>query len=209
MALLYRAELRPTKLELLAPWLPTRSWYQGSAAPEVRRVTSFRFDDPAGEVGIETLLVRAGDGPVLQVPLTYRGAPLAGADRWLVGTAHHSVLGQRWVYDACGDPVYAQALATTILTGAGQAEEYIDVDGRLERREAACAVRGSGTGEAAPVVRAVVRVDDGVSTLIATDSVELTVARTPGAAGGEDAPTLAGTWEGQSTPVVLARARVL
>jgi hypothetical protein len=43
-------------------------------------VSAYRFDDPAGEVGIETLLVRRGAGPVLQVPLTYRGAPLAGAE---------------------------------------------------------------------------------------------------------------------------------
>src|SRR5687767_1046232 len=114
MALLHRAEIRPTKLELLAAWLPGRSWYEGPAPGDVTRVSAYRFDDPAGDVGIETLLVRAGDGLLLQVPLTYRGAPLDGHDRWLVGTMEHSVLGRCWVYDGCGDPVYAAVLAEII-----------------------------------------------------------------------------------------------
>src|SRR4051812_27246948 len=121
MALLHRTTLRPTKLELLSVWLPTRHWFQGDG--EVVRVTGFRFDDPAGAVGVETMLVRCGDGPVHQVPLTYRGAPLAGGDDFLVGTAEHGALGSRWVYDACGDPVYAAALARAISTDGGQAEE--------------------------------------------------------------------------------------
>src|SRR5258706_8514918 len=114
MALLHQADLQPTKPELLAVWLPPRSWYQGPATPALKRAAAYRFDDPAGEVGIETILVQAGGGPVYQVPLTYRGAPLDGADRWLIGTTEHSVLGRRWVYDATGDPVYASTLASTI-----------------------------------------------------------------------------------------------
>ena len=53
------------------------------------------------------MLVAVGDGPVYQVPMTYRGMPLDGADAFLIGTTDHSVLGRRWVYDACGDPVFA------------------------------------------------------------------------------------------------------
>jgi len=115
MALLHRAELHPTKLELLAGWLPGRRWYRERSAAGLVRVSSYRFDDPAGAVGIETMLVMAGDGPIYQVPLTYRGAPLEDGDGWLVGTAEHSVLGRRWVYDACGDPVYVAALTSAIL----------------------------------------------------------------------------------------------
>lgn len=37
------------------------------------------------------------------MPLCYRGAPCDDGDRWLIGTAAHSVLGKRWVYDGCGD----------------------------------------------------------------------------------------------------------
>src|SRR5262245_55374707 len=142
MAILHpQADLRPSKLEILTPWLPTRAWYRGVAGPKLVRVAGYRFDDPDGEVGIETLLVQAGDGPLYQVPLTYRGTPLDGRDDWLVGTMEHSVLGPRWVYDACGDPVYVRALADTILTGATGAEEFNSVDGREERREQSMTVR--------------------------------------------------------------------
>jgi hypothetical protein len=209
MALLYRAEIRPGKLELLADWLPTRPWYQGPAVPILSRVAAFRFDDPDGEVGLETLLVRADDGPLLQVPLTYRNAPLDGRDEWLVGTMEHSVLGQRWAYDGCGDPVYAAVLAHTILTGGSEAQEFLEVDGRLEPRQSTTSVTGSGGDVESPPVGALVRVDDGDPTVIVTDAVELTVARV---LDDRDDPaaeqlTLAGTWEGQPTPRVLAHAR--
>src|SRR5688572_28896 len=56
MAILYpKADLQPSKLELLAPWLPTRAWYRGPAGPTLTRVAGYRFDDPEGEVGVETL----------------------------------------------------------------------------------------------------------------------------------------------------------
>src|SRR5262249_42680466 len=98
MAILHRADLRPTKLELLAGRLPGPSSYPGPSTPGLSGVASYRFDDPAGEVGVETMLVRSGDGPILQAPLTYRSAPLDGAEAWLLGTCEHSVLGRRWVY---------------------------------------------------------------------------------------------------------------
>ncbi|MBF9130566.1 hypothetical protein I0C86_16580 [Plantactinospora sp. S1510] len=207
MALLHRAELRPTKLELLAAWLPGRGWYRGPADADVVRVAAYRFDDPAGAVGIETMLVSAGDGPVHQVPLTYRDAPLDDGDGWLIGTTQHSVLGQRWVYDACGDSVYAAALASAIYTGGGQAEEFIEVDGRLERREPTMFVAGSGVEDAdLPVIDGIRRVVEDEPTLIVTNSVQLAVVRRledgnrlPGAA-------LTGTWNGQPTPVPLAYA---
>jgi hypothetical protein len=215
MALLYpRATLQPTKLELLASWLPTRSWYRGPAEPNLTRVAGYRFDDPDGEVGIETLLVGAETGPVHQVPLTYRAAPLDGADAWLVGTMEHSVLGRRWVYDACGDPVYAAALAVTILTGGAGAEEFNHVDGGQERRELTMTVSGSATNGAAAAVGAaavgaIVRVEDGDPTLIVTGSVELAVRRVLDDPDAE--PTgggvLTGIWGDRSTPYRLATVR--
>jgi hypothetical protein len=209
MALLHRAELHPSKLELLAAWLPGRDWYAGSAA-DLARVAAYRFDDPAGEVGVETFLVRDGQGPVHQVPLTYRGAPLDGGQPWLVGTMKHSVLGPRWVYDACGDPVYVAALAGAIVGAVGQAEEYFEVDGRREVREATMRVTGTGAGQAAPpAVGPVRRVAGGDPTVITTDSVELAVIRRLTGGSGDDpgapaGPALTGTWAGQPTPVPLA-----
>lgn len=204
MALLHRATLHPTKLELLAGWLPTRSWY-GEPAGEVTRVATYRFDDPAGAVGVETLLVRHGDGPVYQVPLTYRDAPLAGAEGFLLGTSEHSVLGRRWVYDACGDPVYVTALADAVFGRIAQAEEFVDVDGELVRREPSMWVRGTGDG---PAAGAAERVVDGDPTLIVTATVELAVVRRlPGATRAAGA-RLTGTWDGQAAPLPLAYAAI-
>ncbi|GAB1510416.1 CG0192-related protein [Actinophytocola sp. KF-1] len=201
MALIHRATLTPTKLELLAARLPGLPWFPAPGG-DLDRVAGYRFDDPAGAVGIETMLVRAGDGPVHQVPLTYRAAPLAGADAWLLGTAEHSVLGTRWVYDAVGDPVYAAALAHAVLTGAGQAEEVFE-DG--ERRAPTMAIAGAG-GAAAPAVGAVVRVTGDDPVVIVTDTVELTLARRLDADVALPGTVLTGTWPGQDTPVPLASA---
>jgi hypothetical protein len=174
----------------------------------LQRVTSFRFDDPAGEVGVETMIVRSGDGRLLQVPLTYRAAPLELADEWLIGTTDHSVLGPRWVYDGCGDPVYAAALVTAIFTGGGAAAEFLDVDGELVPREVAVAVRGSGVGPA-PAVGGLVSVDEDTDpTVIRTEAAELAVLRSLDAArtADDDRLTLTGAGAGMPGPRLLAMA---
>jgi hypothetical protein len=204
MALLYQADIRPSKLELLAAWLPGRPWYQGPPEPVLERVAACRFDDPAGEVGIETILVRAGDGPVLHAPLTYRGAPLEGGEGSLVGTTEHSVLGKRWVYDACGDPVYAAAVTGTVLGLVHQAEEFLEVDGVPVRRDPIMTVSGAGIVDEfidPPSVTAVRAVTDEDPTIVVTNSVRLAVVRVVGttAAGA----TLRGEWAGQA-PTPLA-----
>jgi hypothetical protein len=206
MALIHQATLWPTKLELLAAWLPGRDWYTGPAG-EVLRVAAFRFDDPAGAVGIETMLVRVGDGPVHQIPLTYRDAPLADGDDWMLGTAEHSVLGKRWIYDGAGDPVYAAALASAILGNTGQAEQFVQVDGRLERRELNMSIAGSATGGAkAPDVGTIQRVVGGDPTLMVTDTVELAVIRRLEGDTGLTGAVLTGAWSGQAAPIPLASA---
>jgi hypothetical protein len=205
MALLHEATLVPSKLELLAGWLPGRSWFTGDA--DLERIGAFRFDDPAGEVGVETFLIRAGGETVFQVPMTYRSAPLPGKDEFLLGTSEHSVLGTRWVYDGCADPVWASTLATAILTGGNEAEEFVDRNGRLEPRAPSATVRGSGApGASVPEIVAVTCVDKGPATVVRAATVELIVARVIGAA--VEAPhTLTGSWAG-SDPVVLAGARL-
>lgn len=207
MALLHQATLRPSKLELLTDWLPTRSWYGGPKG-EVERVASFRFDDPAGAVGLETMLVRSGDGPVYQVPLTYREAPLTGADDLLLATAEHSALGKRWIYDGTGDPVYVAALAHAILANAGQADLFLKVGDRLEPRELSMSISSNAPADASPrAVGTIQQVVDSDPTVITTDSVELSIVRrldpTPELTG----TLLTGTWPGQDTPVPLASAR--
>jgi hypothetical protein len=196
MAILHKATLTPTKLELLNSWLPSRDWYTGPAG-EVTRVAGFRFDDPADAVGIETILVRTGDGPVHQVPLTYREAPLPASDDWLVGTAEHSVLGKRWVYDATHDPVYAATLVSAILGNTGQAEQFIEG----ERREFDMDIT-SDTSGGVPDVSTILSVVDGDPVVIVTDTVELTVPRRLGAE--LTGAVLTGTWSGQSAPLAAA-----
>jgi hypothetical protein len=211
MAIIHQATLVPSKLELLNAWVPTRPWYRGPEQPSLQRVTSFRFDDPAGEVGVETMIIRAGDGPLLQVPLTYRAGPLALADEWLVGTAEHSALGRRWVYDGCGDPVYAATLATAIFTGGGAAEEFTEVDGELVPREVTVAVRGSGAA-APPAIGDLVRVDEDTDpTLILTDAVELAVLRYLDVARTADDGrlTLTGAGAGMPGSRLLAMAQTI
>ena len=199
MALLHRATVTPTKLELLAAWLPGRRWHQG-AAGEIERVAACRFDDPAGAVGIETMLVRFGDGAVHHVPLTYRDAPLPGCDVWLVGTAEHSVLGKRWVYDATADPVYLAAVAGAIIAGTGEAEEFVDVDGSgtLERREPAMTARGTGVpGATAPGVEQIRRIEEhGDRTVVHVGSLRIVILRRI-TDGDLPAAALIGRWDDQ------------
>ena len=37
---------------------------------------------------------------------------LDSTDEYLIGTTEHSVLGKRWVYDGCADPVAVSAILT-------------------------------------------------------------------------------------------------
>ncbi|MEU6281287.1 1,4-alpha-glucan branching protein [Streptomyces sp. NPDC047028] len=124
MAVIHRTTVSPTKLELLTEWLPTRPWYRGGPTPVLEKSGGFRLDDPDGEVGIEFMVVTDASGPeptAYLVPLTYRGAPLAGAERALVGTMEHGVLGTRWAYDGCHDPVLVtESLA--LIEGRAQAQ---------------------------------------------------------------------------------------
>ncbi|WP_306210115.1 CG0192-related protein [Actinoplanes sp. RD1] len=206
MALLHKAQITPTKLELLAAWLPAQPWYDGPATPAPERVAAARLDDPAGEVGIEIMLVGAGDGLVWHIPLTYRGAPLEGAGAWLVGTTEHSVLGTRWVYDATGDPVYVAQLAAVIREAGHEAAEEFEIDGKRVPREGDTKLTGSGADVAAPTTVTGVRA--GEPTVITTDTVTISVNRVPTTAvDPADAGVLTACWSGQEVPVVLARLR--
>ncbi|MEU2914313.1 1,4-alpha-glucan branching protein [Streptomyces massasporeus] len=126
MAVIHRTTLKPTKLDLLTSWLPSRPWYRGGTGePTLAKAGGFRLDDPQGEVGIEFMVVTDTSGPqpvAYLVPLAYRGAPLEGAEHALVGTMEHGVLGQRWAYDGCHDPVLADRLAA-LIEGRAQAQD--------------------------------------------------------------------------------------
>lgn len=182
MAIVHRATLTPTKTELMAAWLPIQEWC-GGAGGALTPLGAYRFDDPAGEVGIESHVVELG-GRTFHVPLTYRGQPLDGAERWLVGTMEHSVLGTRWVYDAPGDPVYRAELMRVICEADTQVEMFVDTPEGLQRREPTMQVRGSGGAVPDEPRVVVVREPD----------------RRDRAVSG---PTLTGTWAGHEPDSVL------
>jgi len=122
MAEIHRTTMTPTKLELLSGWLPKQPWYAGNGGtPELRNAGGFRLDDPSGAVGIEFMVATDESGGQVisyHVPLSYRGAPLAGRDDAFIGTSEHGVLGRRWVYDGVHDPVLVAQLAALLARRA-------------------------------------------------------------------------------------------
>jgi hypothetical protein len=208
MALLHKATLTPSKLELLTGHLATRVWFEDSDHAELSMLGSYRFDDPAGEVGIETHLLGFGSGPMIQVPLTYRAAPVAGADDRMISTMEHSALGTRWVYDACGDPVYVAELVRAILTGGTQVEQYFETDeGRIVRDPTATVIGSGSPGTPVPAIDTVASRFDGANTLIHAGGLEIVVRHLltdlPTAPGS----SLSGTWADAPRPVTLAFCR--
>ena len=192
-------------MDLLNEWLPNQPWFRCNGAMNLVRIGSFRFDDPDGEVGIETLLV-ASEGAVFQIPLTYRGSPLPGADPDLVGTMAHSVLGTRWIYDGSGDPVYASALATIILTGQPQADQYFEVNGKMEKIPESIHLQSTGIPNTkVPVIGSAVSDTIGEVTTIRTKNLGMSVRRALNLVEGPlGLSNLTATWDQQTTPVQLA-----
>lgn len=219
MSDIYAAQLNPTKPEAVATFLSARLGTPVSPA-DVQLVTSFRFDDPAGEVGCETHVARVAVPDhgelLLQVPLTYRGAPLDGApEEALVTTMEHSVLGDRWVYDATHDPIYATELLLAITDAGGAAEQFrLGSDGsRTQIVDGLASVRGTGASAAAadaatddaPQNPAVDEAEGRTVIRLRGAAVEVVRVLDPSAVAGTDAGQLIATWDGQETPIVLAR----
>jgi len=212
MALIYKSEIRPSKLELVQRWIPAQPWFADD--PDgLSAHAAFRFDDPEGEVGVESLLLRTAEGAVVQVPLTYRGAPLAGAEAHLVGEMEHSVLGRRWVYDGAGDPACLAAFATAARTGGREAELVVDGESERRRPTALVAGSGSGTGAVAAAALASPAVSvEGRDSVAAAGGIRVVLHRYPAPAttsGGaastaRPADVITGTWDGQAAPALLA-----
>jgi hypothetical protein len=114
------ATIRPTKPELIEIVLGGPGEVLGS----------YRFDDPAGEVGVESFVVVDGRGRLQQLVFTYRSAPLRDEGARLVSTMEHSVLGERWVYDGATDPVALECFRRALLGQQDQAVLEVWEDGR-------------------------------------------------------------------------------
>lgn len=214
MSLIHDTTMRPSKLELLAGWLPTQPWFAGDVAKLIS-LGAYRLDDPDGEVGLEGYLLTAGDATVYHVPLSYRGARLEGGDPFLVGTSEHGVLGTRWISDATGDPVFRAVLATTIAQGGSEEELVLrGADGAESALDRSVHVRGSGSpGAPVPELWDATIEDRGATVLIATPWTRLVVQRVLGdernaPLQGSNAQVLRAIWPGQLEPTVLASLHV-
>lgn len=225
MADIFRnASLTPSKPEAVARYIQRRWPDSGATAENITLVASYRFDDPAGEVGTEVHIAHDAGGRTLQVPLTYRGAPQPGMEgTGLDGeggaellTLEHSELGTRWVYDGLTDRVFVSALVEAISSGSGGAR-YIDADKGEEFTSGRAEVRGTGTSSAVATPESLpapmpaetsATLHLGEATLVfnsvldtdfpAADSGSSTdsAASTPG--------LLLGSWPGQDAEVLLA-----
>ncbi|KQO59715.1 maltokinase N-terminal cap-like domain-containing protein [Curtobacterium sp. Leaf261] len=227
MALLHRSTIVPGKLDLAAAWIGRQPWWTGGSDTSLTKPGAFRLDDPEGRVGIEFIVAGTVSGALLLLPLTYRDAPLEGAEAGLLGTMEHSVLGTRWTYDAAVDPVALAAVIEVVRTGGTQAREMIDgPDGPVERVPSVLAhgsVRAAGDGRtggtvpvlgiapASDVVAAsdVVTSSDAVSTTVTLPNAQLVVRRlldgrwTPDDATG----LLSATWgDVVDVPIVAVRS---
>ncbi|WP_309131019.1 hypothetical protein [Brevibacterium sp.] len=189
MADIFNAQLSPDKIDVIAEWLPQQVWARGidlDSSP-LEKVTAYRFDDPAAEVGVEIHIVRTGDR-VFQIPLTYRGQPLENAEDAFVSEISHSVLGRRWVYDGLADPVFADQLLRTISESGTSAKQYLVDDEGNKTEEITEVALAQGTGPVADATSFEVEHELDLSAPAAPE---------PG--------RLLGTWDGQVQPVLLAK----
>ncbi len=130
------ATITPQFRDFLPPWIARQPWYSGEGVPSTRPVGFYRLEDPAGAVGLETHLLTDGTA-VYQIPMSYRGAPLArlaGASQAdpataLISQAEHSELGTRWIYDAVHDPVWIAVVTELVLAEGGAATRSSDTVG--------------------------------------------------------------------------------
>ncbi len=154
MAIVYETTLQPSKLDLIGRWISDQRWYTGKAhAPVLERVGFYRFDDPAGQVGIEVLLVAdsggAGEPVVYQIPVTWRAEPDPELAHALIGTTEHGTLGTRYGYDGCHDPVCAAELLRCVITGSAEVPVQVQsADGTVRDLPTDVRVKGSGTRHA-------------------------------------------------------------
>lgn len=179
MAIIYQAQLSPSKTEVLQQLLSSRPWGEEG---ELEVLGAYRFDDPAGEVGVECHLVRVGE-QTYHLPLTYRAAPFEDVEP--IATMEHSVLGTRYVSDGLEDEVALECFARAL---AGEQEQAVleihAADGTVRTRPQTVTLRlETDAGEELPSLDSLW---DGERTF--------TIARTVD--GLDDAVRLVAVWDG-------------
>ncbi len=105
--------LDPALDHLLAVWMPRQRWYPAKGRGVSQHLLgAMALDSSDAGAAVEVLVIGLDSGnrlDVVQVPLTYRSEPLAGAGAALVGE-----LEGRHVYDGPHDPAYVVALLASL-----------------------------------------------------------------------------------------------
>ena len=198
------ATISPTKLEIVQGWLGDQDWFDGDAA-SVKAGTrfSYRFDDPAGEVGVESVLATL-DGKVFQLPLTYRNSELEGGEPFFLTHMEHTALGRRWIYFGLGDPVLVNSFVSAIIAGDRSVSMEFEMDGQHQVVDTAVKAWGNGSGESVTDAR----IDDvdrgGPVTTVHTSYGTLSVPHVLDNTLPDRERLLQGTWQGLDDDVVLA-----
>lgn len=204
MAIIHKATLLPGKIDLLREYLKNESSLSPHVGDDLSQIGAYRFDDPAGQVGVETHVLTSSSGALIQVPVVYRNEQLEGAEQSFLGTMEHSVLGTRWVYEACIDPIYATELLRTILTGGTEVDEMVETPEGQVARETTVQVLGSGSSGSAPHVMAVAVERVGTVSHISTGDYKLTVPHLLTEGDAPSAPHLVGRWADRESAITLA-----
>jgi len=199
--------ISPTKLEIVQSWLGEQDWFtDDSSALKAGQRFTYRFQDPAGEVGVESVLATVGDR-VFQLPLTYRAAELDGGEPFFLTQMDHSALGRRWIYFGLGDPVLVTQFVSAIVSGCRSVGLEFEMDGQMHTADTA--VRAWGTGSGEPVGD--VTIDDvdrgGPVTTVHTPLGTLSVPHVLDNTMPDCDRELQGTWDGLEEDVTLATLR--
>jgi hypothetical protein len=195
MAILHQATLTPSKLDLLSEWVTGPANVVDAAAAQIELIGAYRFDDPAGEVGIESHVLTGPNDSILHVPVVYRGSPEDALAESLIGTLDHSVLGPRWVYDGCADVIYVRELLRCILAEGTQVPLMVETaDGPVERAPSVTVVGHATADAVVPTIEsaAIERVD--ADTYIHVAGHTAVVHHRPTADSAAEAAYLQGSW---------------
>ena len=201
------ASISPSKLEILQSWFGAQEWFDEDVTQlKSGRRFSYRFDDPAGEVGVESIVATVG-GRNFQLPLTYRAAELEGGDPFFLTHMDHTALGRRWIYFGLGDPVLVQQFVSAIVAGGRSVDMQFEHDGELQTVQTAVTAWGNGAGEPVDAVT----IDDvdrgGPVTTVHTSFGVLSVPHILNNTLPDSDRSLHGTWDGLEEDVVLATLR--
>ena len=123
---------------LLFAWMPAQRWYPAKGRGVGLRdlgSTSWTTEVPGVDVVTHVIGLDSGDRiDVVQVPLTYRSAPLEDMAGALVGVLS-SGPDSRHVYDGTHDPAFVSALLGALRVGEGAVEVPAGAASRVLRGE--------------------------------------------------------------------------